>query len=381
MSATALVGADLITPAGRVTGCALVVAHGRIAAITPREQIPAAADILDLRGGVLVSGFIDTQVNGGGGVLLNDEPTLRGIRTIAAVHARFGTTGLMPTLISDNPEKLDRVLDAVDAAIAAGVPGVLGVHIEGPFLNPTKRGVHDPSKLRRMDEASLERLARPGVGRRMLTLAPELAPPGAIAELTRAGVLVCAGHSLADYRQTQAAIDQGLAGFTHLFNAMTQLTSREPGMVGAALTDRRTFFGLIADGHHVHPASLRAAVAARGAAGVMLVTDAMPTVGSVTDRFRIGAVEVRVVAGALRGPDGTLGGSNLDMAGAFRNAVSMIGVDPAVASQMASANPAKFLRMEEERGTLRAGLAADLVHLDDGMQVRHVWIGGSPVQR
>jgi len=334
-----------------------------------------------LAGGWLAPGFIDVQVNGGGGVLFNDHPTLDGIAAIAEAHLRYGSTGIMPTLISDDLDVVDRAIAAADAAIEAGLPGVLGLHIEGPFLNPEKRGIHDAAKFRVLDEEAIARLTQPGRGRRIVTLAPELAPPGAIRRLRQAGVIVCAGHSLATYDQTVAALDEGLSGFTHLFNAMTQLGSRTPGMVGAALEDRRAMFGLIVDGEHVHPAALRIALASRGIEGAMLVTDAMPTVGSNSDRFRLGQREIVAKGSTCRAKDATLAGSNLDMATAFANAVEMLGVSVPEASAMASLNPARFLNLDHKVGALSRGRSADFVHLDPNLGLRAVWQAGRLIDR
>jgi N-acetylglucosamine-6-phosphate deacetylase len=376
MTIRALLGATIVTPQGAREGDALLVENGRIAGIVAPADIPVDAERQILDGGYLVAGFIDVQVNGGGGVLFNDRPDVDGVRTIAAAHHRFGTTTLLPTLISDTLDKVEQAIAAIDQAIAAGVPGIAGIHIEGPFLNPGKKGIHDPSYMRPLGEAEIALLTRPGRGRRVVTIAPELAPPGTIARLRAAGVIVCAGHSLASYEATAKALGEGLDGFTHLFNAMTGLGSREPGMVGAALEDRRSHFGLIVDGHHVHPATLRIALAARGAEGVMLVTDAMSPVGTDMAGFTLFGQEIRVIDGICRGPDGTLAGSNLDMAGALRNCMTMMKVDVATASRMASTNPAAFLGIAGERGAIAPGLAADLVHLTVELDVARVWIGG-----
>lgn len=369
-----LTGCRIMTPSGVVDGQALELTGGMIGALVNAGA--ADGDCLDLGGGWLLPGFIDVQVNGGGDVLLNDSPTPQTMRTIAQAHRRFGTTGLLPTLISDDLAVVAQAMDAVDSAITQGVPGVLGLHIEGPFLNVAKKGIHAAGRIRQIDEDALALLTRPGRGVRLVTLAPELAPPGAIGRLVAAGVIVAGGHSMADYDQSRAALDAGLHGFTHLFNAMTQMESRHPGMVGAALEDRGSHFGLIVDGHHVHPASLRAAVHARGVEGVMLVTDAMPPVGGTVDHFDIMGTPVRVIDGTCRGPDGTLGGSMLTMAQAVRNAVDLIGVSLEDAARMASANPATFIRATDKRGVISPGLTADLVHLDDDLRVTRTWIAG-----
>ncbi|WP_423828212.1 N-acetylglucosamine-6-phosphate deacetylase [Sphingomonas oleivorans] len=374
----ALAGARLVTPGGVREGAALLVSGDRIAAIADEEDVPADIRTVRLDGGWLLPGFIDTQVNGGGGVLFNDQPTLEGVRAIAAAHRRFGTTGLLPTLISDDLSIVEAAMTAIDEAIDAQVPGVLGIHIEGPFLNVAKRGIHDSGKFRRIDDRAFALLTRPSHGIRLLTLAPELAPPGMIRALGEAGVIVSAGHSMAGYEEVRAALAEGLRGFTHLFNAMTPLGSREPGMVGAALEDRASHFGLIVDGHHIHPATLRIALAARGTDGAMLVTDAMPPVGSALARFELMGREIRVTDGMCLGDDGTLAGSALDMASALRNAMDMLGLPITVAARMASGNPAAFLRIDGETGAIAPGLRADLVHLDEDRRVVETWIAGNP---
>ncbi|WP_068082525.1 N-acetylglucosamine-6-phosphate deacetylase [Novosphingobium rosa] len=373
---SALAGAQIVLADRLVRDQALLIADGRIIGLAAPGDVPEGYTHVDLGGGTLLPGFIDTQVNGGGDVLLNDQPTVEGIRAIAQAHRQFGTTGLLPTLISDHAEVVDAVLAAGEAALEQGVPGVLGLHIEGPHLNPAKKGIHDQNRFTLVDAQVIERLGAPTLGRRIVTLAPELAPKGAIAALTRAGVLVCAGHSMADYAQTRAALAEGLAGFTHLFNAMTQFSSREPGMVGAALEDRNTHVGLIVDGLHVHPASLRVALLARGTEGAMLVTDAMPPVGGQGLDFTLMGTRITVTNGDCRGPDGTLAGSGLSMIAAFNNAIDLLGCDLLTASRMASGNPARFLRLDGETGSIAPGLRADLVHLDDQRQVTATWIDG-----
>ena len=376
MSRFALTGARLVLPAGELDGQALLIEADRIAGWLPLSQLPADWDRIDLGGGWLAPGFIDTQVNGGGDVLLNDSPSVAGISAIASAHRRFGTTGILPTLISDYAPVVDKAIEAMEHALAARVPGVLGMHIEGPHLNPVKKGIHDDKRFAPIDDAVLARLSRPSQGVRLVTIAPELAPAGAIRHLRDKNILVAAGHSMADYDQTRAALAEGLSGFTHLFNAMTQLGSREPGMVGAALEDRATHFGLIVDGLHVHPAALKIAIAARGIEGAMLVTDAMPPVGGHATEFTLFGQHIRVVDGTCRGPDGTLAGSALSMAQAVRNAMDMLGCTLIEASIMASGTPAAFLGLAGETGSIAEGLRADLVHLDEDRRVTRTWIAG-----
>jgi N-acetylglucosamine-6-phosphate deacetylase len=375
MSPLALHAARVLTPAGFQPEWCVLVDAGRIVGAIPSRDCPADLEqrVLD---GDLLPGFIDLQVNGGGGVLFNDDPTVDGIAAIGEAHRRFGTTGFLPTLISDDLGTVERAIEAVDAAIERGVPGVLGIHIEGPFLNPARKGIHDASKFRILDDRALDLLASLRRGRVLVTLAPEVAPSGAIRALVDRGVVVAAGHTAATYDDVRAAFAEGLSGFTHLFNAMTQLGSREPGAVGAALENRSSWCGLIVDGHHVHPASLRIALAAKGAERLVLVTDAMPTVGSDQTSFHLAGQRIECDGDRCTAPDGTLAGSNLNMAAAVRNAVRLMGVDLATAVRMASEVPASVMGLADERGSIRPGMRADLVLVDSGNNVVETWISG-----
>jgi N-acetylglucosamine-6-phosphate deacetylase len=375
MSLIALTGARILSDKGWLEGHALLIEKGLIVSLQSEADVPARAKLEQLNGGTLLPGFIDTQVNGGGGVLFNDKPTVAGIKAIAAAHRKFGTTGMLPTLISDDLSVIATAISAVETAIAQGVPGIVGIHIEGPFLNPDKHGIHDAGKFRTLDDEAITLLSSLRGGKTLVTLAPELAPSGAITALVARGVVVAAGHTLASYEQMQAARAEGLTGITHLFNAMTPLEGRAPGVVGAGLEGDFTC-GIIVDGHHVHPASLRAAYRARGAHGLMLVTDAMPTVGSEDHSFTLSGVTIRAKDGALRSEGGTLAGSDLDMASAVRNAVSMMHVDLAAASVMASGTPARFLGIAGSVGQIAAGMRADLVWVDEGQEVQRIWNGG-----
>jgi N-acetylglucosamine-6-phosphate deacetylase len=365
----------ILTPSGFETGRCLLIEDGRIVDVLPLADCPPEASRQDLDGD-LVPGFIDLQVNGGGGVLFNDQPTIEGIEAIGRAHRAFGTTGFLPTLISDDLEVIDRAMRAVEAAIAKGVPGVLGIHIEGPFINSEKVGIHDPGKIRQIDETAVDLLASLSNGVTLVTLAPELAPPGLIASLAERGVVIAAGHTAASYEQIRHALDEGVTGFTHLFNAMTQLTGREPGAVGAAL-DSDAWCGIIVDGFHVHPASLRIALAAKGPDKLVLVTDAMPTVGSEETAFLLGDRTIHVDAGRLAADDGTLAGSNLDMATAVVNASETLQVDQAAAIRMASLNPAHALGLEQITGAISPGLRADLALVGPDGRVIQTWISGT----
>ena len=369
--AQSLVNGRVVIDGEFVTGRAIVIDDGRIASIAEES----GAEPFDLQGQTLVPGFIDTQVNGGGDRLFNDDPSVETIAAIGAAHLRVGTTGFLPTLISDDAAKIASAMDAVRSAIAEGVPGVLGVHVEGPFLNVEKKGIHDASKLRPISDEDIALLSRPTGGRTVVTLAPEKVPADAIRRLTDAGVIVCAGHTNASADCIGEALRNGLRGFTHLFNAMSQMTAREPGVVGAALHDENSWCGLIVDGHHVDRRVLQIALRASPLSRFMLVSDAMPSVGG-RKAFMLGDQPITVENGKCVNVDGTLAGSDLDMASAVRNAVSMLGVDLADAVTMASSNPAAFLGLGDELGRIAPGYRASLVLLDKDLAVAETWIDG-----
>lgn len=377
MNRFALSGARILSRGSWLDDHAVIVDGALIESVIPIAALDPAIAIQRLGGGALVPGFIDTQVNGGGGVLFNDAPTVEGIRTIAAAHRIFGTTAMLPTLISDDLDKVAQAIAAVDEAITGDVPGIIGIHIEGPFLNAAKRGIHDADKFRVLDADAVALLSSLKGGKTLVTLAPECAPPGMIRALVERGVVVAAGHTLASYDDMQRAIAEGLSGVTHLFNAMTQMEGRSPGVVGAAL-EGGLFCGIIADGHHVHGAALRAAYRALGAERLMLVTDAMPSVGTTLTSFTLGAEEIKLEDGALRGADGTLAGSHLDMASAVQNAMSMLRIDQLVAGSMANKTPAHFMGLQDEYGDITDGYRANLSYIDNNGRVQATWISGRP---
>jgi N-acetylglucosamine-6-phosphate deacetylase len=373
----ALVNGRILTPETIRDDRTVLLDEGCIEALVANDD-PRAQGVEqdDLDGGLLVPGFIDTQVNGGGGVLFNESPDAASIRAIGAAHRRFGTTGFLPTLISDDLEVIGRAIEAVQAAIDADVPGVLGIHIEGPFLNRTRRGVHDEKHLRLLDSSVVSLLCSLKSGRTLLTLAPEMTTPELIQELSTHGVIVAAGHSNATYAQATEAIAYGLRGFTHLFNAMSPLAPREPGMVGAALYDEGTWCGIIVDGHHVDPVTLKLALRCKRHERFILVTDAMPAVGSAVDSFVLQGRTIRVVDGVCRDEDGTLAGTALDMAAAVRNAITLLDVTLEEALRMASQCPAQYLGLGQTLGKIAPGFRADLALLSDELRVTRTWIGG-----
>jgi N-acetylglucosamine-6-phosphate deacetylase len=371
------VAADQLFDGSVVHQSAAVIMRGpRIAQIIPREELPQSLSVRVLpEGAWLAPGFVDLQVNGGGDVLFNDQPTLEGACTIAAAHRKFGTTALLPTLITDSDEKMRRALHAA-AAVVDREPGVLGIHLEGPYLSPEKPGVHEARQIRRPTADDIAMLAAPRNFVLVVTLAPEVVPPGCIAELVAAGVRVSLGHSMASCQQTQAAMSEGLSGFTHLFNAMRPLASREPGPIAQALDSTDAWYGLIVDGVHVHPAMLRLALRGRG--HPFLVTDAMPPVGGNRSSFILHGETITVRARHCRTEDGKLAGTALDMATAVRNCTRLLGVPLPDALRLASANPARFVGLGHMLGSLLPGYRADMVAFDPSdMTVLATWVAGS----
>ena len=376
---TALINARVLRGTSLLDGHSVLIDQGRIKDIVPAAEARGRGiERLDLGGGLLLPGFIDTQVNGGGGVLFNDAPTIESIRQIGRAHRRFGTTGFLPTLISTDLEVVAQAIGATRAAMAAGVPGVLGIHIEGPFLSIERKGVHDPAKLRELDDSAVGLLASLGAGRTVVTLAPEVTTPQIIRRLTDAGVIVSAGHTNATYAEVTEALRNGLRGFTHLFNAMSQLTSREPGTVGAALEDPTSWCGIIVDGEHIAPAVLRLALRCKPHERFMLVTDAMPALGTDIREFELQGRRISVSGAVCYDEEGRLAGSNIDLASCVRNAIELLGLPLHEAVHMASLYPAEFLGLARELGRIEPGYRANLVLTDERLSVRATWIDGQP---
>ncbi|TDK23006.1 N-acetylglucosamine-6-phosphate deacetylase [Luteimonas aestuarii] len=373
----ALVNGRILLDDGFRDGLAVLIEGARISAIVaaadPRVR---NADTVDLQNHHLVPGFIDAQVNGGGGVLFNNTPTVDGIAAIARAHRRFGTTGLLPTLISDDVDTMRQAVAATRDAIAQGVPGVLGIHLEGPYLAPERKGTHDASVFRVPDADEVALATSLDNGVTLLTLAPERVPAGTIRALVARGAIVAAGHTAGSYDEVRAGLDAGIRGFTHLYNAMSPLQGRDPGAVGAALEDRESWCGIIVDGVHVHAASLRVALAAKRRGKLFLVTDAMPPVGSDSPDYVLYGETITARDGVVRNAAGALAGSALDMATAVRNTVQLLGLPLAEAARMAALYPAQFLGIDDRVGRIASGLAADLALLDDDLQVRATWIAG-----
>lgn len=373
----AIINADIFNGDSLVKDHVVIIEDDTVVDLLPHNQLPSSiAATWDLNGHSLVPGFIDLQVNGGGGTLFNNAPTVDGVRTIASAHRRFGTTGLLPTLITDSFDVMKQAIVAVEQAIEEGVPGILGIHLEGPFLNPQRKGAHAEEKFCVIDEQGFDIISSLKTGKTIVTIAPELTTPDMIGRLANRGLIVCAGHTDANYEQTCEALASGVTGFTHLYNAMTPLQSRAPGMVGAALNDENSWFGIIADGFHMHPAAFRVAIAAKQTGGAILVTDAMSTVGASEKSFVLDGETIHAVDGRCTNAAGSLAGSDLDMNTAIKNAMKFARVDWLEAVRMASLYPARAIGLDHELGYIKAGYRANFVELDAQQNVVSTWING-----
>jgi N-acetylglucosamine-6-phosphate deacetylase len=374
---TAFIHATIFDGYESHAGMALLVRAGRVEALVPEHAIPGGAGIVDCKGHLIAPGFVDLQVNGGGGVLFNDETSVDGIRAICAAHARFGTTALLPTLITDRAEKWHAAIAAAKASEIEPVPGFLGLHLEGPFLAPSRKGAHRPEWMRAMTAEDVSALQGGGFSILLITVAAEQVSAAQVEALSRAGIIVSLGHSDATADAARQMADHGASMVTHLYNAMSPLTHRAPGIVGAALDDGRFHAGLIADGHHVDPIAIRIALRAKQGPGrIFLVTDAMSTVGSSITQFTLHGRTIIRQNGRLTLEDGTLAGVDCDMATMVRFMIDQVGLPLEEALRMASLYPAEAVGAGHERGALRAGYRADFVLLDNSLSPIATYIGG-----
>jgi N-acetylglucosamine-6-phosphate deacetylase len=360
---------------------ALLVNDGIVEGLMAADS-PTDAQRIALNGGMLVPGFIDLQVNGGGGALLNATPTIDAIRTICSAFQQFGTTACLPTLITDTPEVFDRAVEAGLAAARQQVPGFLGLHLEGPHLAVARKGAHDAALIRPFSSNDLQRLinARSGMPALITTVAAETVSPDEIASIVAHDIIVSIGHSDAPYALVAEAAQAGATMVTHLGNAQSQMTNREPGVFGAALDIGSLYAGLIADGIHVHPATLGSALRGkRGPGRIFLVTDAMSVTGTDATEFTLTGRTVHRKDGALRLADGTLAGADLTMIAAITYVHRTIGLDLGEALRMASLYPAEAMGLDRSHGHLHRGARADMVHLTDQLTVRQTFIGGEEV--
>ncbi|TGV51109.1 N-acetylglucosamine-6-phosphate deacetylase [bacterium M00.F.Ca.ET.141.01.1.1] len=378
----ALTGARIFDGDDWHEGAALVVRDGLVEAMLPQGALPGDIRAIDTGGGMLVPGFVDIQVNGGGGVMLNDHPDVASIETICRAHAPFGTTALLPTLITDTPAITAAAIAAGEAAALQKVPGFLGLHLEGPHLSIARKGAHDPALIRPMTDADQVMLmaARRKLPVLLTTIAPESVDPARVTTLAKAGIVVSLGHSDTGHATAKAFAEAGASVVTHLFNAMSQIGNREPGLAGAALDIGTLSAGLIADGIHVHPATIRIALDAKQGPGrIVLVTDAMATIGTDMTSFTLNGRTIYRKDGSLRLADGTLAGADLDMISAIRFMHRTVGLDLSEALRMASLYPAQAIGQSHRLGRFANGTAADIVALSDDLGIGSVWIGGDKV--
>lgn len=381
MSATYFTAPEIFDGERAHVNAALKVVDGRVAVISALSEVPVGVDLKTFETGMIAPGFVDLQVNGGGGVLMNDSPTVETIKHICKAHRQFGTTALLTTLITDKAEITSAALAAGIEAERLGVQGFAGLHIEGPHLSITRKGTHDPALIRRMTDQDLRELVEAKKHLRTLyvTIAAESVTIEQATALSAAGVIVSLGHTDCSFETAMLYVEAGARCITHLFNAMSQLNSREPGLVGAALASGALHGGLIVDGYHVHPASMRAALEAKTGPGrVHLVTDAMSTVGSSIASFALNGRTVYRSGGRLTLQDGTLAGADIDMNRCVQNAHAMLGVPKHEALRMASLYPAQCIGRTQEFGSLHPGSYADFVHLDDSLSVQAVHTKGIP---
>ena len=373
--AFALTGAQVFDGTKMLDGMSVIVEGSTIADVLPASSLPRSVEIQDLKGGILSAGFIDVQVNGGGGALMNDNPTIETVRRIAEAHRKFGTTGMLPTVITDDQKVIDQAVGAVQDAISRDVPGILGIHLEGPFLDVARKGAHPAHFVRAMTDSDVRRIAAINCGSVLLTLAPNKVPEKFIAELSRRGVLISLGHAEATVEEVQRALGSGARAFTHIYNAMSQLNGREPGMVGACLSDSESYCGVIVDGLHVDDVALEVLFAAKTSDRIMLITDAMPPAAGGPESFELQGRTAQRVGNRLQLEDGTLAGSIVTMDEAVRNTIKL-GIRLEDSLRMASTVPAHFLRRENELGRIAKGFIASMVHLSDDLYVNKTWIDG-----
>lgn len=377
----AIIGAQILTSENVLEGHALVHSDALVDAIVPVKDLDPAVATVGLHGGLLAPGFVDLQVNGGGGLMLNNHPDVSTLRRMSEAHARIGATSILPTLITDTPEVTRFAISAVIEAVASGVPGILGLHLEGPHLSVSRKGAHDETLIRPMQQADLDMLLHAATQLPLLkvTVAPESVSVAQIKALTEAGILVSLGHTDAGYEDCRAAVKAGASCVTHLFNAQSQMGSREPGTVGAALALGGLSAGLIADKIHVHPASMRNAIQAKQGPGfVFLVSDAMATAGSDIESFELNGRVIHRKGNKLTLADGTLAGAHLELLDAVRNLSEVVGIPMPQALEMATRRPADLIG-DQSLGRLSPGNPAHMVHIGTSGELENVWQDGNKV--
>lgn len=376
----AFVNEDIFTGNSVLSDKSVLVKDGKVVDLIDEDQLPASAEVVDLGGASLVPGFVDMQANGGGGILLNDDSSVEALRVVLDAHSKFGTTHLFPTVFTPTVERMHELLHSALELRRNGDERVAGLHFEGPIINPDKAGVHNRKNIREAEEEIVQiYLEAASKMPTLVTLAPEMVEKSVIERLARAGVLVFAGHTQATYDEMTLASASGLLGVTHLYNACSGPSSREPGAVGHAMVNDAGYFSIIVDGHHVHFASVDAAIRCKEPGKAFLVTDAMPALGSDDPTFSIDDLEVFVRDGRCQTAEGVLAGSALDMATAVRNCIQKVGINRAEAIRMATLYPAEFAGLGEGKGCIQPGSPASFVVCDNEMNISSVYVAGEKV--
>ena len=355
-------------------GLGILVDNETIAAVLPANQTPKQAKSVVLSGGILAPGFIDVQVNGGGGIMVIDDPSIPGIQKVVAAHRKFGTTNMMPTIMSDTKERMSHAVKLISHA-AESEPCVLGVHIEGPFFCASRKGAHKSKFIRKPDDTDLAWLSSSKRGKTIVTLSPDAVEPAYIRTLTESGIIVCCGHSNATYNKVVSALQAGMSGFTHLHNAMLQTSAREPGVVGAALESKDAWVSVIVDKNHVHKTTLLNSLKTKPSTKFILVTDAMATVGTDKKSFKLYGEEIHLRQNKLVNDEGLLAGSAISMMDAVKNTTQWLGLPLQESLRMASLYPAQFLG-EPKLGKIKPSFQANLVHFDSHYNVNATWVNG-----
>ncbi len=375
-SAVTYSGGPIFDGQNLLDGCAITLDNGRVVEICPTEDISTKGERVDLGGDIIAPGYVDLQVNGGDGVMLNDDPSPQTLIRMVRAHRRLGTGTILPTLITDTPEKTRATIKAAKDAIRDGLDGIGGLHLEGPHLSVARKGAHDPNLIRPMEDADLQMLvaAASDLPALMITIAPESTTLEQVRALSNAGVVVSLGHTNADFSTCMSYAKAGARCATHLFNAMSQLNSREPGLVGAVLSNGDLSAGLIADGIHVHTETMRAAFGAKTGPGeIFLVSDAMAPAGTNISEFELEGRRITRAKGRLTLSDGTLAGADLDLTTAIRVLVNQVGVSLSDALRSASSVPARLAGLPSIVGAIQSGKKCNVVRISSDLtSVRNV---------
>ena len=376
----ALIGAQLFSGKEFFDNRALLIDGENIIDIINEHDIPKNFEIQKLNGGILSPGFIDLQVNGGGGKLFNNSPDKESLNTIIEAHQHFGTTSIMPTVISDSLNVLKRCTTTISEEIENN-KSLLGVHIEGPFFNVKYRGVHQKQYINTINSDYLNLFENLKDFPVMLTLAPECISTKQLKHLKSLGFKILAGHTDASYDQLEEAIKYGLDGFTHLFNAMGQISAREPGVVGSALTFDNAAVSIIVDLHHVHPSLIQMAYKQKPQGKLFFVSDSMATIHHGEPSFELYDEIVSESKGRIINSEGKLAGSSITQIDAIKNAYQSCNIPLNEALAMASRYPAEYLGVANYLGSLKSGYRADLTHFDLDFQVQNVWVAGKQLRQ